>query len=107
MDRLYSLNDDEQILASEVVRKITALPRWYENLRYLYSSLNESSNLKTYVFDMIVKHDAELWALRVRQNIGNDGVSRFKVTAEPYNPETYVDYAKALQAAAQSCPVAQ
>jgi hypothetical protein len=107
IDRVYSLNDDEQVLANEVIRSTTASPRWYENLRYLYSSLNESSNLKTYVFDMIVKYHDQQWALRVRQNIGNDGVSRFKITAEPYDPATYVDYAKALRAAAKSCPVEQ
>ncbi|WXL25265.1 hypothetical protein WG219_18475 [Ectopseudomonas mendocina] len=107
IDRVYALNDGEQKLADEVVKAITALPRWYDNLRYLYSVLDEYSDLRTHVFDMIIKHAGQQWALRVRQNIGNDGVSRFKVTAEPYDPATYVDYAKALQAAAKSCPVPQ
>jgi hypothetical protein len=107
MGRVYTLSDGEKVLADEVIKAITVLPGWYENLRYLYSVLDEYSDLKTHVFDMVVKHDAQQWALRVRQNIGNDGVSRFKITAEPYDPATYVDYDKALQAAVKSCPVAQ
>lgn len=104
---MYALNDADEQLAKAAIRAITAIPAWYKSLRYLYSSLGESSDLRTHVFDLIAKHEGQQWALRVRQNIGYNGKSSFKVTAEPYDPETYVDYAKALQAAAKSCPLPQ
>jgi hypothetical protein len=101
------LTDDELSLARGVIGAITALPKWHENLRYLYSILDEESSIKTHIFDMLTKREGQQWAISVIQHIGNDGQSRFQITAAPYNPETYVDYAKALQTAAKSCPVAQ
>lgn len=35
------------------------------------------------------------------------GGSHFKARAKPYDPDTYVDYAKALKRALTSCPVLQ
>ena len=105
--KLYGLSDEDKQLAKAAIRAITAMPNWYKNLRYLYSVLGESSDLNSHVFDSLVKHDGQTWALRVWQEIGYDGESRFNISAEPYDPETYVDYARALQAAANSCPVPQ
>lgn len=104
---MYALSDADAKLAKKAIRAITAIPNWYKSLRYLYSSLDEYSDLNTHVFDLLAKHEGQQWALRVRQNIDYNGKSSFKITAEPYDPETYMDYAKALQAAAKSCPVPQ
>ena len=106
---MYSLNANDKKLAETVIRAFISTPNWYKGLRYLYSSLDEYSNLNTHVFDLQTKHAEWQWALRVRQNINinNNGKSRFTITAEPYDPETYVDYTKALQAAAKSCPIPQ
>lgn len=105
--KMYALNDLDEEQAKKAIRAITTMPDWYKSLRYLYSSLGESSDLRTHVFDLLAKHDGRQWALRVRQNVDYSGESNFKITAEPYDPETYVDYAKALQAAAKSCPAPQ
>jgi hypothetical protein len=55
----------------------------------------------------LAKYAGRTWAVEVSQSIGYDGKSNFKVTAIPYDPEIYVDHAKALQIAAKSCPVPQ
>ncbi|SFP76277.1 hypothetical protein SAMN03159489_01625 [Pseudomonas sp. NFPP07] len=104
---MFFLKDSDKEPAKEALRAITGIRDWYKSLRYLYSSLDEYSDLNTHVFDLLAKHDGRQWALRVRQNVDYRGESSFKVTAEPYDSETYVDYAKALQAAAKSCPVPQ
>ncbi|AMS15608.1 hypothetical protein [Pseudomonas chlororaphis] len=104
---MFFLKDSDKEPAKEALRAITGIRDWYKSLRYLYSSLDEYSDLNTHVFDLLAKHDGRQWALRVRQNVDYSGKSSFKVTAEPYDPETYVDHAKALQAAAKSCPVPQ
>lgn len=104
---MYALSAADERLAKTAIRAITAMPDWYKSLRYLYSSLDEYSDLNTHVFDLLAQHEGRQWALRVRQNINYNGKSSFKITAEPYDPETYVDYAKALQAAAKSCPAPQ
>jgi hypothetical protein len=104
---MYALNDMDQKLAKVAIRAITAKPDWYKNLRYNSSFLGESSDLNSHAFDLLAEHDGRTWALNVWQWIEFDGTSTFEVTAEPYDPATYVDYAKALQAAAKSCPVGQ
>lgn len=104
---MYALSDAEEKLAKAAIRAVTAIPGWYKSLRYLYSSLDEYSDLNTHVFDLLAKHDDQQWALRVRQNVDYSGKSSFEVTAEPYDPETYMDYAKGLQSAAKSCPTPQ
>ena len=70
------------------------MPDWYKTLRYRYSVLGENSDLNSHVFNLLAKHDGRTWALRVWQEIGYDGESSFDITAEPYDPETYVNYAK-------------
>ena len=101
---MYTLSDTDEKLAKEVIKAVTAMPDWYRNLRYRYSVLGENSDLNSHTFDLIASHDGRKWGLEIWQEIGYDGESSFDITAEPYDPETYVDYAKALQAAARSCP---
>ncbi|WXL25264.1 hypothetical protein WG219_18470 [Ectopseudomonas mendocina] len=101
------LTEDELVLARDVIESVTKLPQWQKQLRYLYSILGEDSSLKTHMFDMLTSKDGQQWAVSVIQHIGNDGQSRFQITAEPYNNAIYVDYAKALQVAAKSCPIPQ
>lgn len=104
---MYGLSDADKELAKVAIRAITAMPSWYKSLRYRYSVLDENSDVNSHVFDLLVEHNERAWALRVWQEIGYDSESSFDITAEPYDPETYIDYAKALQAAAKSCPVPQ
>lgn len=104
---MFYLKDTDKQPAEQALKAITGVPGWYKQLRYLYSALNESSELDGHDFDLITQHDGRAWALRVSQWVGSDGKSSFKVTAEPYDSETYVDYVKALQAAAKSCPAPQ
>lgn len=104
---MYELNAADTQLAKAAIRAITAQPDWYESLRYLYSGLGDNSNLDTHVFDLLAQHEGRTWALRVRQHIHYDGKSSFNIVALSYDPETYVDYAKALEVARKSCPVPQ
>ncbi|UCR86110.1 hypothetical protein [Pseudomonas chlororaphis] len=101
---MFFLKDSDREPAKEALRAITGIRDWYKSLRYLYSSLDENSDLNTHVFDLLAKHEGRQWALKVRQRLDHQGKSSFRITAEPYDPETYMDYAKALQAAAKSCP---
>ncbi|MCY1308376.1 hypothetical protein D9M70_583820 [compost metagenome] len=104
---MYSLNGADEKLAKEAIRAIVGMPDWHKELRYLYSVLNDYSEVDSHVFYLLANHAGRKWALEIDQSIGYDGISSFKVTAEPYDSETYVDYAKALQAAAKSCPAPQ
>jgi hypothetical protein len=102
----YALNEVDEASAKEAIREITKVSNWYQELRYLYSALGESSELNVHTFYLITRYDGRLWAVEIDQSIRYDG-SHFNASAKPYDPETYVDYEKALQAAAQSCPVPQ
>jgi hypothetical protein len=104
---MYALSEADQTLAKEAIRAIAGIPDWYKGLRYLYSGLDEYSDLRYHTFYLLAKHAGRTWAVEVDQSIGYDSKSSFNVTAEPYDPETYVDYAKALQTAAKSCPAPQ
>ncbi len=104
---MFALSDADKKLAREVIRAVTTMPDWYKSLSYRYSVLGESSDLNSHTFDLIASHNGRKWGLEVWQEIGSNGESSFDITAEPYDPETYVDYAKALQAAARSCSVPQ
>lgn len=104
---MYTLDKADEVQAKAAIRAITGAENWYKNLRYRYSSLNESSDLNTHVFDLITQHEGRQWALKVRQWLNYQGESSFEITAEPYDPEIYVDYAKAVQAAVNSCPAPQ
>ncbi|MBB4864394.1 hypothetical protein HNP46_003258 [Pseudomonas nitritireducens] len=95
--------DEERRVAKEVIRSVTAIPEWYLRMKYVYSSLSDDSEIDGHLFDLIALHQGQKWAVRVRQRIGYSGDSSFKIRAQPYDPETYVDYAKALEAAYGSC----
>lgn len=104
---MYALSDTDEKLAREVIKAVTVMPDWYRSLRYRYSVLGENSDLRSHTFDLVAAHSGQKWGLEVWQEIGYDGESSFDITAEPYDPEIYVDHAKALQSAAKSCPAPQ
>ncbi|WP_177474931.1 MULTISPECIES: hypothetical protein [unclassified Pseudomonas] len=97
----------EERQTREALRAITGVRDWYRGLRYLYSGLDDESNVRSHTFDLVARYANRSWALRVEQWIGYDGKSVFTVTPLPYDPATYVDYNRALQDASTSCPVRQ
>ncbi|MDO7928402.1 hypothetical protein Q6A51_16565 [Pseudomonas sp. KFB-139] len=101
------LEEADEQPAKEALKAITGTRGWYKNLRYLYSALDENSDLNAHAFYLVAQHAGRSWAVEVDQAIGLGGKSEFTVTIEPYDPDIYVDYAKALQAAAKSCTAAQ
>lgn len=105
--KMYDLNDTDNALAKEVIRDLMRNPDWYKGLSYLYSGLDESSNLRYHSYYLFTKHLDRTWPIELDQSIGYDGKSEFQITARPYDPKTYVDYRTALWAAANSCPVLQ
>ncbi|MBU4632875.1 hypothetical protein [Pseudomonas chlororaphis] len=105
--KAFFLKDSDKEPAKEALRAITGIRDWYKNLRYRYSALDENSDLNSHEFHLLAQHAGRTWAVVVDQSISYYGKSSFSVTAEPYDPKTYVDYAKALHAAAKSCPVPQ
>jgi hypothetical protein len=104
---LFYLKDTDKQPAKDALKEITETRDWYKNLRHLYSALDEDSNLNSHMFYMITSYAGRKWAVEVDQLIDYVGSSRFKIYATPYDVETYVDYAKALKAAANSCPKPQ
>jgi hypothetical protein len=104
---MYSLNRADEELAIVAIKAITKIDNWYKNLRYLYSGLDESSHLTDHDFDLLGRYDGRLWALQVTQSLDYRNRSSFQIIAEPYDPDTYMDYAKVLQAAAKSCAIPQ
>ncbi|MFS2157498.1 hypothetical protein ACCD10_09105 [Pseudomonas sp. Pseusp122] len=105
--RMYSLSDADEAQATVAIRAITGIDGWYKKLYYRYSYVGEDNDLNLHVFDLLARHDGRLWALNVEQWLDSKNGSSFEIIAEPYDPETYMDYAKSLQAAAKSCPVPQ
>jgi len=106
-DNMLSLNGSDKADAKIVIRAATKIEGWYKKLHYIYSVLDESSNLNTHVFDMFAEHNGRQWELKIRQWIDSRNRSTFEISAKLYDPETYMDHAKLLQAAAKSCPVPQ
>lgn len=104
---MYYLNKTVREQAKVAIRAITKLEGWHEKLRYRYSHLSENSDLNLHIFDLLARHDGRQWAMNVWQWVDRKNGSRFDISAEPYDPETYMDYAKSLQAAAKSCPIPQ
>jgi hypothetical protein len=86
----------------EAIRAIIEKPEWYRNLQYAYSGVGESHK-----FFLLTDHAGFKWALEVDQILRLSRAYRFVVTARPHNPETYVDYTKAFEAAVKSCPAPQ
>jgi hypothetical protein len=107
IDDMYYLGDVDRKQAKEAIRAITGIEGWYKKLHYRYSRLSENSNLNLHIFDLFARHDGRPWALKVWYWLDSGNGPRFDISAEPYDPETYMDYARSLQAAAKSCPVPQ
>ncbi|MFS2157497.1 hypothetical protein ACCD10_09100 [Pseudomonas sp. Pseusp122] len=105
--RMYSLSDADEEQAKVAIRAITEIEDWYKKLYYRYSRLGENNNLNLHIFDLFARHEGRQWALNVEQWLDSKNRSSFEIVAEPYDPETYMDYARSLQAAAKSCPVPQ
>ena len=101
------LKEADEQPAKEALNAITSTRDWYKNLRYLYSALDENSDLNSHAFYLVAQHAGRSWAVEVEQSISHDGKSHFTVAIAPYDADIYVDYAKALQAAAKSCPAPQ
>ncbi|MGO4760897.1 hypothetical protein AB4120_00010 [Cupriavidus sp. 2KB_3] len=102
------LKTADQQPAKEALAAITSVPHWYENLRYLYSGLDDYSDLSAHIFDLVAEHAGRSWGVGVRQSLSYYGKTQgFTLSIEPYDPETYVDYDKAFQAAIKSCPAPQ
>ncbi|MDH2434614.1 hypothetical protein QCD60_18890 [Pokkaliibacter sp. MBI-7] len=104
---LSSSNKGDTTIAEEVINAVTSTPGWYKGLRYLYSGLSESSDLRYHTYYMIAIYQGQQWAVEVDQSIFSSKKSSFEINAFPYDPATYVDYAKAMEEAASSCSVPQ
>jgi hypothetical protein len=105
--RMFYLSDAEEAQARLAIKAITGIEGWYKKLYYRFSYIGEDNNLSLHAFDLLTWHEGRRWALNVDQWLDSENRSSFKIIAEPYDPETYMDYAKSLQAAAKSCPVPQ
>lgn len=104
---MYDLNDTDKALGKDAIRELMRNPDWYKGLSYLYSGLDESSDLRYHSYYLFTKHLGRTWPIELDQSIGYDGKSEFQITARPYDPKTYVNYRTALLDAANSCPVLQ
>lgn len=89
--------------AKAVIRAATTQDNWYGALAYLYSSLNEYSDLNSHYFGMITEYAGAAWAITVRQNDDFDGGSKFMITVKPHDSADYIDHRKALTLAEASC----
>lgn len=107
IDAMYYLKENDREQAKIAIMAITEVNGWYNKLSYSYSSLSENSKLNLHIFGFLASHDGRQWAFKVWQWVDIRDGSRFEITAKPYDPETYMDYARSLQAAAKSCPVPQ
>ena len=104
---MYYLSDADKAQAKLAIKAITGIEDWYKKLSYRYSYVGSDSNLSLHAFDLLAWHEGRRWALNVDQWLDSENRSSFEIIAEAYDPETYMDYAKSLQAAAKSCPVPQ
>lgn len=107
IESMYSLKQSDLSAAKSMIKAATATPEWYKNLRYLYSGIDEYGGIIIHGFDMLIEHEDRQWGLIIWQHIQSSGISNFLVTAKLYDPETYIDHAKALEAARKSCPIPQ
>ena len=106
----YSLSLASRIASSSslaTIKATTQIDGWYNKLLYLTSGLDENSNLANHDFDLLIRHDGRSWAIIVSQSLFKGYRSNFTITAEPYDPNTYMDYSEMLRAAAASCPIPQ
>ena len=104
---MYELNETDKALAMKTIRDLEKTPNWHTGLRYLYSGLDENSDLRHHSFYLLTRDSSRTWVVELDQSIYYDGKSRFTISAKPYDLETYLDHDKALKAAAKSCPAPQ
>jgi hypothetical protein len=104
---MYSLSSADRAQAIATIKATTQIDDWYNKLLYLTSGLDENSNLANHDFDLLIRHDGRTWAVIVSQSLLKGYRSNFTITAEPYDPNTYMDYNEMLKAAAASCPIPQ
>lgn len=107
LGQVLSFDGREVVSAKEAIIAITSMPEWYKSLQYVYSGLGESSRIDGQKFFMVADHAGRRWAIEVHEALRLRGGSRFTLTGRPYDPETYVDYTKAFEAAVKSCPAPQ
>lgn len=89
--------------AKAVIRATTARDDWSNALAYLYSSLNEYSDLNGHYFGMVTEYAGAAWTITVRQNDDFEGGSKFTISAKAYSPGDHIDHRKALTLAEASC----
>lgn len=104
---MHSLKKSDREQAKIVIGEIMKAEGWHKELRYIYSGLDTDSRVNVNVFNILSNHNGRPWVLEVRDWIGSKSLPNIEITAEPYTPETYMSHAKALQAAAKSCPKPQ
>ncbi|MDR0279479.1 MAG: hypothetical protein LBJ37_16495 [Paucimonas sp.] len=107
LGKMYHLSEAEKELAKEVIATVIAMHDWYQSLEYRYSVLDENSDLNSHLFGLLVEHEDRLWVFTIWQKIHGNGESSFTVIPEEYDPETYLNHAKALEIAEQSCTASQ
>ena len=93
--------------AKEAISAIIARPEWYGSLEYVYSGVGERSEIWRHKFFGLADYAGIRWAIEVSQVLRLRGGAKFVVIGKPYDPETYVDYTKAFDAAVKSCPAPQ
>lgn len=101
---MHSLTPSDREQAKIAIRETLREENWHKKLRYTYSGLNTYSTLNVHIFDLLIKHNGKVWVLKVRHWLDSKNMPSIEITAEPYSPDTYVDYEKAIQMAAKSCP---
>lgn len=104
---MYYLNRRDVPFAKEAITAITAVPEWYKDLQYIYSGVGENSKIGSHKFFVLADYVGLTWAVEVSESLLLSGNARFDLTARPYNPETYVDHTKAIEAAVKTCPAPQ
>lgn len=102
--KMHFMDNLEAAFTKKAIEAITAKPGWYKNLQYVYSSLGEFTGIQRHKFFLVVDYAGHQWAVEVSQKLWSNGKYRFDLGGRRYDPETYVDYHKAFNAAVASCP---
>ncbi|MCU1722964.1 hypothetical protein [Pseudomonas sp. 5P_5.1_Bac1] len=106
--QMYYFNGRDVASAKEAITAITAVPEWHKDLQYIYSGVGATSgDIVSHKFFVLADHAGVKWAVEVSESLRLSGSARFVLTGRPYNPETYVDHTKAIEAAVKSCPAPQ
>ncbi|QXH49672.1 hypothetical protein KSS94_17155 [Pseudomonas fakonensis] len=101
----FPIDKAEKAEALKVIEALDA--KDYQGLVYVYSGLDEESEIRHHKFRLLKEHAGRTWVAEITQVVGRKGDRQFYAAAAPYDEATYVDYNKALNAAAVSCPQPQ